>query len=86
MFPIQHQSSQGANALLSHPNVLEACTHHFHSFLQCIYTLYAWQYYQHTIAFHMYIYIYIYIYIKRNVYGDTIANYECNKLLLTIPE
>ena len=30
------------------------------------------------------IYIYIYIYIKRNVFGDTIANYECNILLLTI--
>ena len=30
--------------------------------------------------------MYTYIYIKRNVCGDTIANYECNKLLLTIPD
>jgi len=27
-------------------------------------------------------YGHIYIYIKRNVCGDTIANYECNKLYM----
>ena len=36
---------------------------------------------------YVYIYMYIYIYIsKRNRVGDTVANYNLNKLLLTTPE
>ena len=39
-----------------------------------------------TYTIEIYIYIYIYIYIsKEKSFGDTIANKERNKLLVTIP-
>ena len=61
-----------------------------HKSISCIYVcvvyIYIYIFIYIWVKPYIYLHIYIYIYFKRNVCGDTIANYECNKLLLTIPD